>query len=93
MPLTLKRGTEGGEPVGGHDVVVHIRCDHCGEPLRPDVGGAATWEPDPRRPYLDVAFVHRSCREGHTGRRGADRETMDLGSFLRAALHNLEVAG
>lgn len=93
MPITLKRGTEDGETVGGHDVVVHIRCDYCGEPLRPDVGGTVTWEPDEQKTYLDVAFVHRRCREGYREQRDADAEEMELGAFLRAALHNLEVAG
>lgn len=93
MPLTLKRGTEDGEPVGGHDVVVHIRCDHCGKPLPPEAGGTVIREPDPQTPYLDVAFVHRNCREGRAVPRSAELETMDLGLFLRAAIHNLEVAG
>lgn len=79
--------------MGGHDVVVHIRCDHCGEPLRPEAGGTVTWEPDPQKPYLDVTFVHRSCRKGHAEKRDADLSEADLAAFLRAALHNLEVAG
>lgn len=93
MPLTLKRGTENGEPVGGHDVVVHIRCDYCEEPLRPEVDGVVIWEPDDRETYLDVAFVHGSCREGYAERLDADLTEMDVGGFLRAAIHNLEVAG
>ncbi|MFW6193362.1 MAG: hypothetical protein ACOC83_07730 [Gemmatimonadota bacterium] len=93
MPLTLKRGSGAGKPVGGHDLVAHVRCDHCGESLYPRVGGTVVWEPDPQRPYLEVAFVHRSCREGHAEGRDADFVEMDLASFLRAAIHNLEVAG
>lgn len=93
MPLTLKRGTEDAPPVGGHDVVVHIRCDYCEEPLDPEAGGTALWKPDPLKPYLDVAFVHEGCRAGYAERRGGDLNEMDLAAFLRAAVHNLEVAG
>lgn len=93
MPLTLKQATGHAQAMGGHDVVVHIRCDYCGAPLEPGVGGAVAWKPDPRESYLDVAYLHRECREGYAERRDADLKEMDLASFLRAVIHNLEVAG
>lgn len=93
MPLTLKRGTGDGPPVGGHDIVVHIRCDYCEEPLDPAVGGTALWKPAPRKSHHDVAYLHRDCRESYAGQRGADFEELDLAAFLDAAIHNLEVAG
>ena len=93
MTLTLTTRTEGLSPVGGHDVAAHVRCDRCGEPLRPEAGGRVVWEPDPQARYLDVSFLHHACARDHEGEAGTVLEGMELEDFLAALVHNLEVAG
>lgn len=100
MGMMLTKETEGRTPVGGHPVAVQLRCDHCGEDLDPHGGGLAVWEPDDRARYLEVALLHEGCLEGHRGVGEDDRhrpvrdvETAELGRFLGALVHNLEVAG
>lgn len=100
MGVMLTKETEGRPPVGGHPVAVQLRCDHCGEDLRPRTGGTVAWEPDPQAYHLDVVFLHDSCVEGYRGIGETDRhrpirdpETAEIGSFLAALVHNLEVAG
>lgn len=93
MTLTLTTRTEGLSPVGGHDVAAHVRCDRCGEPLRPEAGGRVLWVPDATERYLEVAFLHRSCADDHEREAGRELEGMELDAFLEALVHNLEVAG
>lgn len=93
MTLTLTTRTDDLPPVGGHDVAAHIRCDFCGEPFQPADEASAVWEPDQRRRYFDVAFLHDGCRDGYADRRDADLNEMELGAFLRTLIHNLEEAG
>lgn len=93
MTLDLTSETEGLPRVGGHDVAVQIRCDRCQEPLRPEAGGRVLWERDPDEPYLDVAYLHHDCVEGHEREVGKELEGAELGPFLAALVHNLEVAG
>lgn len=100
MPVMLTKETEGRTPVGGHSVAVQLRCDHCGEDLEPGGDALAAWEPDPVARYLEVALLHGACVRGCRGVGEADRhrpnrdlETTELGRFLAALVHNLEVAG
>lgn len=93
MSLVLTTRTEGLTPVGGHDVAAHVRCDRCGEPLRPEAGGRVLWEPDRRQAHLEVAFYHPTCAEEREGEAGTELRGMELADFLSALVHNLEVAG
>lgn len=93
MTLTLTRETEGLPRVGGHDVAAHLRCERCGEPLHPEVGGKVLWEPDPTTRYLEVAFLHSSCAATQARESSRELESAELGTFLAALIHNLEVAG
>ena len=100
MGVMLTKETEGRTSVGGHPVAVQLRCDHCGEDLRADGSGVAAWEPDDTARYLEVALLHERCLQSYRGVGEQDRhrpvrdpETADLGRFLAALVHNLEVAG
>lgn len=93
MPLMLTREIEGLTPVGGHDVAAELRCDHCQESLRPEVGGRVVWRPDRTERYLEVAFLHHACLEAYGDRASGELEGMELEAFLAALLHNLEEAG
>lgn len=93
MTLTLTRDTEGLPRVGDHAVAAHLRCERCGEPLRPQAGGIVMWEPAAKERYLEVAFLHSGCAAEHASEAGSELESADLSNFLAALIHNLEVAG
>lgn len=92
MTLTLTRDTEGLPRVGDRAVAAHLRCERCGEPLRPEAGGKVLWKPDARKPYLEVIFLHSSCAADHASEAGQKLESAELNTFLAALIHNLEVA-
>lgn len=93
MSLTLTRDTEGLPRLGDHDVAAHVRCERCGEPLDSQSGGSVVWAPDATKRYLEVAFLHPACAREHASEAGEELESAELGAFLAALIHNLEVAG
>lgn len=93
MSLTLTRDTEGLPRVGDHAVAAHLRCERCGEPLRPEAGGIVMWESAAKERYSEVTFLHSSCAADHASEAGQELKSAELGTFLAALIHNLEVAG
>lgn len=69
-----------------------LRCDDCGREISKPANGRVAWRPEENATYLSVAFLHPACGTEHASEAGEELESAELGAFLAALIHNLEVA-